>query len=86
MRFAALSCLRIEVKMAVQNSKRRVSRHRPGRRIMPSICLALCHTVHGVKRQSSSFNTRRIDQLYEDPHAGNVPFLLNYGDMTDSTN
>jgi GDPmannose 4,6-dehydratase len=48
--------------------------------------LALCHTVHGVKRQSSSFNTRRIDQLYEDPHAGNVPFLLHYGDMTDSTN
>jgi GDPmannose 4,6-dehydratase len=44
------------------------------------------YAVHGVKRRSSSFNTARIDHLYEDPHAGNVPFLLHYGDMTDSTN
>src|ERR1700716_4173613 len=48
--------------------------------------LGLGYTVHGVKRRSSSFNTARIDHLYEDPHAGNVPFLLHYGDMTDSTN
>ena len=48
--------------------------------------LSLGYTVHGVKRRSSSFNTARIDHLYEDRHAGNVPFLLHYGDMTDSTN
>src|SRR3954467_165958 len=48
--------------------------------------LRLGYTVHGIKRRSSSFNTARVDHLYEDPHAGNVPFLLHYGDMTDSTN
>src|SRR3954454_24145759 len=48
--------------------------------------LGLGYTVHGVKRRSSSFNTARVDHLYEDQHAGNVPFLLHYGDMTDSTN
>src|SRR5215475_10650973 len=48
--------------------------------------LGLGYTVHGVKRRSSSFNTARVDHLYEDRHAGNVPFLLHYGDMTDSTN
>src|SRR5258708_2096792 len=39
-----------------------------------------------MKRRSWSFNTARVDHLYEDPDAGNVPFLLHYGDMTDSTN
>src|SRR5499425_2956334 len=48
--------------------------------------LGLGYTVHGVKRRSSSFNTARVDHLYEDRHSGNVPFLLHYGDMTDSTN
>src|ERR671938_1524942 len=48
--------------------------------------LGLGYTVHGVKRRSSSFNTARVDHLYQDPHSGNVPFLLHYGDMTDSTN
>src|SRR6478736_6474153 len=48
--------------------------------------LGLGYTVHGIKRRSSSFNTARIDHLYEDRHAGDVPFLLHYGDMTDSTN
>jgi GDPmannose 4,6-dehydratase len=48
--------------------------------------LGLGYTVHGVKRRSSSFNTGRIDHLYEDPHAGKTPFLLHHGDMTDSTN
>lgn len=46
----------------------------------------LGYTVHGIKRRSSSFNTARVDHLYQDPHAGNVPFLMHYGDMTDSTN
>jgi GDPmannose 4,6-dehydratase len=48
--------------------------------------LGLGYTVHGIKRRSSSFNTARVDHLYEDPHTGNVPFLMHYGDMTDSTN
>jgi GDPmannose 4,6-dehydratase len=48
--------------------------------------LGLGYSVHGIKRRSSSFNTARVDHLYEDPHARNVPFLLHYGDMTDSTN
>ena len=48
--------------------------------------LGLGYTVHGIKRRSSSFNTGRVDHLYQDPHEGNVPFLLHHGDMTDSTN
>lgn len=44
------------------------------------------YTVHGIKRRSSSFNTARVDHLYQDPHLGDVPFLMHYGDMTDSTN
>jgi GDPmannose 4,6-dehydratase len=43
------------------------------------------YIVHGVKRRSSSFNTARVDHLYRDPHEQNVPFLMHYGDMTDST-
>ncbi|OPZ00016.1 GDP-mannose 4,6-dehydratase, partial [Bradyrhizobium sacchari] len=48
--------------------------------------LSLGYIVHGIKRRSSSFNTGRVDHLYQDPHVGNVPFLMHYGDMTDSTN
>jgi GDPmannose 4,6-dehydratase len=48
--------------------------------------LGLGYQVHGIKRRSSSFNSARIDHLYRDPHVGNVPFLMHYGDMTDSTN
>ncbi len=48
--------------------------------------LGLGYVVHGIKRRSSSFNTARVDHLYEDPHHQNVRFLLHYGDMTDSTN
>lgn len=44
------------------------------------------YIVHGIKRRSSSFNTERIDHLYQDPHAQNKNFILHYGDMTDSTN
>jgi GDPmannose 4,6-dehydratase len=44
------------------------------------------YTVHGVKRRSSSFNTQRIDRLYQDPHESGRRFTLHYGDMTDSTN
>ena len=44
------------------------------------------YEVHGIKRRSSSFNTDRIDHLYQDPHEENVRFFLHYGDLTDSTN
>jgi GDPmannose 4,6-dehydratase len=44
------------------------------------------YTVHGIKRRSSSFNTGRVDHLYQDPHEGGVRFVLHYGDMTDATN
>jgi GDPmannose 4,6-dehydratase len=48
--------------------------------------LAKGYDVHGVKRRASSFNTARIDHLYQDPHEKNVRFELHYGDLTDSTN
>jgi GDPmannose 4,6-dehydratase len=44
------------------------------------------YVVHGIKRRSSSFNTGRIEHLYEDPHAENPRFHLHHGDLTDSTN
>lgn len=44
------------------------------------------YEVHGVKRRSSSFNTRRVDHIYQDPHLDHTNFRLHFGDMTDSTN
>lgn len=44
------------------------------------------YTVHGVKRRSSSFNTGRIEDMYEDPHAQDPRLVLHYGDLTDATN
>jgi len=44
------------------------------------------YVVHGVKRRSSSFNTGRIEHLYQDPHEKGQRFVLHFGDMTDSTN
>ena len=44
------------------------------------------YEVHGMKRRSSSFNTSRIDHLYQDTHNKNQKFQLHYGDLTDSTN
>jgi len=44
------------------------------------------YIVHGIKRRASSFNTDRIDHLYQDPHEKNVRLKLHYGDLTDSTN
>lgn len=44
------------------------------------------YIVHGIKRRSSSFNTARIDDIYQDPHEKNARFFLHYGDMTDATN
>jgi GDPmannose 4,6-dehydratase len=44
------------------------------------------YEVHGLKRRASSFNTERVDHLYQDPHVQNVRFRLHYGDLTDATN
>ncbi len=44
------------------------------------------YEVHGIKRRASSFNTQRVDHLYEDPHATNRRFALHYGDLTDTSN
>lgn len=44
------------------------------------------YEVHGIKRRSSSFNTNRIDHLYQDPHQADRNYVLHYGDLTDSTN
>jgi len=44
------------------------------------------YEVHGIKRRSSSFNTDRIDHLYQDPHVSGKHFILHYGDLTDTSN
>lgn len=44
------------------------------------------YEVHGIKRRSSTFNTSRIDHLYQDPHEDDRKFILHYGDLTDSSN
>ena len=44
------------------------------------------YEVHGIKRRSSSFNTKRIDHLYQDPHKENLELILHYGDLTESSN
>ena len=48
--------------------------------------LAKSYEVHGIKRRASSFNTERIDHLYQDPHENDPKFVLHYGDLTDATN
>ncbi|MFT6206925.1 MAG: GDPmannose 4,6-dehydratase, partial [Colwellia sp.] len=44
------------------------------------------YEVHGIKRRASSFNTERIDGLYQDPHVDNRNLILHYGDLSDSSN
>ncbi len=44
------------------------------------------YTVHGIKRRASSFNTSRVDHIYQDPHVDNARFKLHYGDLSDSSN
>jgi GDPmannose 4,6-dehydratase len=53
---------------------------------LAELLLSKGYTVHGIKRRSSSFNTGRIEHLYQDPHEQNQRFVLHYGDLTDSTN
>ena len=53
---------------------------------LSELLLAKGYVVHGVKRRSSSFNTGRIEHLYQDRHDPDQRFVLHYGDMTDATN
>jgi GDPmannose 4,6-dehydratase len=53
---------------------------------LAELLLSKGYKVHGLKRRSSSFNTPRVDHLYQDPHDADVRFSMHYGDMTDSTN
>jgi len=53
---------------------------------LAELLLGKGYEVHGIKRRSSSFNTSRIDHLYQDPHNPDPKFHLHYGDLTDSTN
>lgn len=53
---------------------------------LADLLLSKGYTVHGIKRRSSSFNTGRIEHIYQDPHEDHPRFILHYGDMIDSTN
>lgn len=53
---------------------------------LAELLLAKDYEVHGLKRRASSFNTDRIDHLYQDPHDSEPKLILHHGDMTDSTN
>ena len=44
------------------------------------------YVVHGIKRRASSFNTERIDHLYQDPHVNHRDLILHYGDLSDTSN
>jgi len=53
---------------------------------LSELLLSKGYVVHGIKRRSSSFNSARIDHMYQDPHTPDAHFQIHYGDMTDSTN
>jgi GDPmannose 4,6-dehydratase len=53
---------------------------------LSELLLSKGYIVHGIKRRSSSFNSARIDHMYQDPHVAGAHFQIHYGDMTDSTN
>ncbi|MBY3256453.1 GDP-mannose 4,6-dehydratase [Rhizobium laguerreae] len=53
---------------------------------LAELLLSKSYIVHGIKRRSSSFNTGRIEHIYQDPHEAHPRFILHYGDMVDSTN
>ena len=53
---------------------------------LAELLLSKGYEVHGIKRRASSFNTARIDHLYQDPHQDKRNFILHYGDLTDSAN
>ena len=60
--------------------------NRPRWELSRRIFLSKDYEVHGIKRRASSFNTQRIDHLYQDPHIDNPNLFLHYGDLTDSIN
>ncbi|HHG2969466.1 GDP-mannose 4,6-dehydratase [Klebsiella pneumoniae] len=53
---------------------------------LAELLLSKGYEVHGIKRRASSFNTERIDHIYQDPHESNPKFHLHYGDLTDTSN
>ena len=53
---------------------------------LAELLLAKGYEVHGIKRRASSFNTDRIDHIYQDPHIEDPKFILHYGDLTDTSN
>lgn len=53
---------------------------------LAELLLSKGYEVHGIKRRASSFNTQRVDHIYQDPHTQSARFSLHYGDLTDSTN
>ena len=53
---------------------------------LTELLLGKGYEVHGIKRRSSSFNTQRVDHIYQDPHMNEQNFILHYGDLSDSSN
>ncbi len=53
---------------------------------LAELLLSKGYEVHGIKRRASSFNTQRIDHIYQDPHCGSRGLILHYGDLSDSSN
>lgn len=53
---------------------------------LAELLLSKGYEVHGIKRRASSFNTQRVDHIYQDPHVDNRNFVLHYGDLSDSSN
>ena len=54
--------------------------------LLAELLLEKGYIVHGIRRRSSSFNTARVEHLYQDPHEKNLRFIMHYGDLTDATN
>lgn len=54
--------------------------------LLAQLLLNKGYVVHGIKRRSSSFNTGRVDHIYQDPHENDCRFFMHYGDLTDATN
>ena len=52
---------------------------------LAELLLTKGYIVHGIKRRASSFNTQRVDHIYQDPHVENARFKLHYGDLTDTS-
>jgi GDPmannose 4,6-dehydratase len=83
-----LNSIRIRIKLSILNNKTALITGITGQdgAYLAELLLDKGYEVHGIKRRSSSFNTARIDHLYQDPHYRQKPFYLHYGDMTDATN